>query len=168
MRYSLVVILLFLIGSVQAELPVPQLLASVNSVELASKDGNQIIFSGNEVIDIYGLYDGIDLFFVNESITPGTFNAIRFYVSNVELCEPEPIGSSTVVCINVQVGGNRIDLVPVESFTIASGDVVSAKVDSNAKEPIKVKEGRRKTTLRKVVKVEIESQPSFDTAFSSN
>ena len=159
MRHALGVILLFVVGSANAQIAEPQLLASVNSVELAGHGSNQIIFSGSEIIDLYDLYDGVELFYVNESVIPGTFNSIRLYVDSVVFCEPQLIESSTIICSNVQVGGNRVDLVPSEPFTIASADVVSVVVNSTAKEPIKLNESRKKTTLRKIIKVEISSDP---------
>ena len=43
---------------------------NITSVELLSDDGNQVIFEGDETVDLLALRDTVQLFAVNENVTP--------------------------------------------------------------------------------------------------
>ena len=149
-----------------ADTPGAQLLVTVTSVELKGDDGDQTIFSGTEIIDLYELKDTLELFFVNESVTPGTYNKIRLHVAGVSRCEPLPVQIDSAIeeadCDDVKLPSGKIDFNPRESFAIAAGDVVLVTLDMHANKSLKLTENPRKIILRPVVFVKIESTPAFE------
>jgi len=160
-----------------AAAPDAQLLITVTSVELKGNDGDQSIFSALDadppepvIIDLYELKDSLELFFVNESVVPGTFNKIRLYISNVVRCEPALPASESASesafeeadCDDVKLPSNKIDFNPRESFTLAAGDVVLVTLDVHANKSLKLTENPRKLILRPVVFVDIDSEPAFE------
>ncbi len=159
-----------------AAAPGAQLLITVTSVELKGNDGDQSIFSALDadppepvIIDLYELKDSLELFFVNESVVPGTFNKIRLYISNVVRCESALPASESASesafeeadCDDVKLPSNKIDFNPRESFTLAAGDVVIVTLDIHANKSLKLSENPRKLILRPVVFVDIDSEPAF-------
>jgi len=149
-----------------ADAPGAQLLVTVTSVELKGASGDQTIFSGTEIIDLYDLKDSLELFFVNESVTPGTYDKIRLHVDSVSRCEPVPQESESALeevdCDDVKLPSGKIDFNPRESFTIAAGDVVIVTLDIDANKSLKLTENPRKIILRPVVFVDIDSEPAFE------
>jgi len=160
-----------------AAAPGAQLLITVTSVELKGNDGDQSIFSELDseppepvIIDLYELKDSLELFFVNESVTPGTFNKIRLHISNVVRCEPALPASESASesafeeadCDDVKLPSNKIDFNPRESFTLAAGDVVIVTLDVHANKSLKLTENPRKLILRPVVFIDIDSEPAFE------
>ena len=134
-----------------------RLLAVITSVTLMGDNGKQAIFTGSEEIDLFDLKDTLELFFVNETVTPGTFDKIRLEAENIRLFnEDYPEGEP------VKLPSGHIDFNPRESFTIVAGDVVYITLDMYANKSLKLTENPQKIILRPVVFVDIDAAPAFD------
>lgn len=136
---------------------------NINSVELLSSDGHQTIFEGDETLDLLALRDTVQLFAVNENVTPTTVEKIRIKASNMVLVVDHDDGSTTETDVELVANG-KIDLNPRGDFPIAAGDVVFVSLDWDMNESLKLTEtgqGNRKLVMRPVIFIEIGTEPGF-------
>ncbi len=134
---------------------------TITSVKLLGDGNSQVIFSGEETVDLLALRDTLTLFAVNENVVPGDFNKIRLIASNMVLVVDHDDGSTTDTPVDLVANG-KIDLNPRGTFSIAAGDVVLISLDWDMRESLKLTQtGSGKTKMRPVIFVEIGTAPAF-------
>jgi len=134
---------------------------TITSVELLGDDGKQLIFSGEETVDLLALQDTLNLFAVNENVDPGDFQKIRMIASEMTLVVDNEDGTTTDTPVDLVANG-KIDLNPQGTFSIAAGDIVFVSLDWDMKESLKLTEtGNGKIKMRPVVFVDIGTTPGF-------
>lgn len=136
---------------------------TISSVELLGDGERQLIFSGDERIDLLALRDNVELFAVSEDVVPGDYSKIRMQASDMVLVVDHEDGSTTETPVKL-VGNGKIDLNPRGEFSLAAGDVVFASLDWDMHESLKLTEtgnGNGKIIMRPVIFVDIGTVPAF-------
>lgn len=136
---------------------------TITSVELLGEEGNELIFSGEERVDLLALRDTLKLFAVNENVEPGDFNKIRMFAKDMVLVVDQEDGESIETPVDLVANG-KIDLNPRGTFSLAAGDVVFVSLDWNMRESLKLTEtgnGNGKIIMRPVIFVDIGTEPAF-------
>ncbi len=134
---------------------------NITSVELLSDDGNQTIFEGDETVDLLALRVTVQLFAVNENVTPTNVQKIRIKASGMILVVDHDDGLTTETNVELVANG-KIDLNPLGTFPITAGEVVFVSLDWDVNESLKLTEtGQGKIIMRPVIFVEIGTEPAF-------
>ncbi len=137
---------------------------TISSVELIGNSEHELIFSGEQRIDLLALRDNVEFFAVSEDVEPGDYSKIRLQASDMELVVDNDDGttaSSTPVDL---VANGKIDLNPRGEFSLAAGDVVFVSLDWDMRESLKLTEtdrGNSKIKMRPVIFVDIGTHPAF-------
>jgi hypothetical protein len=135
--------------------------AMITRVELLGDGGNQVIFSGEETVDLLALSDTVQLFAVNEEVEPGDYEKIRITASSLVLVVENDDGSTVETTVDLVANG-KIDLNPRGPFTIAPGGIVFVSLDWDVNESLKLTEtGSGRIIMRPVVFVDIGFEPVF-------
>lgn len=133
---------------------------TITSVELLG-NGGQLIFSGEQEVDLLSLKDTVKLFAVNEDVTPGDYTKIRLQATGLTLVAYNADGTTTTTYAELVANG-KIDLNPRGPFSISAGDVVFISFDWDVNESLKLTEtGNGKVNMRPVVFVDVGSRPAF-------
>jgi len=134
---------------------------NITSVELLSDDGNQIIFEGDETVDLLALRDTVQLFAVNENVNPTNVEKIRIKATGMVLVVDNNDGSTTETTVELVANG-KIDLNPRGTISIAAGEVVFVSLDWDVNESLKLTEtGQGRVIMRPVIFVDIGTEPAF-------
>jgi hypothetical protein len=134
---------------------------NITSVELLSDDGNQVIFEGDETVDLLALRDTVQLFAVNENVTPTNVEKIRIKAGGMVLVVDNSDGSTTETDVELVANG-KIDLNPRGTIPIAAGEVVFISLDWDVNESLKLTEtGQGRVIMRPVIFVDIGTEPAF-------
>ena len=135
---------------------------TITSVELlGGDDGHQLIFSGEERVDLLALRDSVELFAVSEDVDPGEISKIRLQAQDMQLVVDNDDGSTTVTDVDLVANG-KIDLNPRQTITLAAGDVVFVSLDWDMHESLKLTEtGNGRVIMRPVIFVDIDTEPGF-------
>lgn len=135
---------------------------TITSVELlGNDDGHQLIFSGEERIDLLALRDSVRLFAVSENVDPGDYSKIRLEARDMELVVDNDDGSTTITPIDLVANG-KIDLNPRGAFSLAAGDVVFVSLDWDMNQSMKLTEtGNGRIIMRPVIFVDVGTEPAF-------
>ncbi len=134
---------------------------NITSVELLSDDGNQVIFEGNETVDLLALRDTVQLIAVNENVTPTNVEKIRIKATGMVLVVDNDDGSTTDTNVELVANG-KIDLNPRGTIPIAAGEVVFVSLDWDVNESLKLTEtGQGRVIMRPVIFVDIGTEPAF-------
>lgn len=131
-----------------------QLLVEVSRVELLGSDSRETIFEGSETIDLFDLKDSLELMFIDDQVSPGTYDKIRFHVdgSPVLINDDYPNGT------DVKLPSGKIDFNPRGSFTLNDGDIVTITLDMDANKSLKLTANKKQIILRPVVFVDIDTE----------
>ena len=108
-------------------------------MELLGENGHQLIFSGEETVDLLALRDSVKLIAVSEDVDPDDFSKIRLRAQDMQLVVDNEDGSSTMTEVDLVANG-KIDLNPRETISIQAGDVVFASLDWDMHESLKLTE----------------------------
>lgn len=136
---------------------------TIRSIELLGAGGNELIFSGEERVDLLALRDTLELFAVNENVTPGDYEKIRMIASDMTLSIDNEDGSTTETEISLVANG-KIDLNPRGTFLIAAGEVVLVSLDWDMQASLKLTEtgnGNGKIIMRPVIFINIGTTAAF-------
>jgi len=135
--------------------------ATITRVELLGDGGNQVIFSGEETVDLLALSDTVQLFAVDEDVEPGDYEKIRITASSLVLVVENDDGSTLETTVDLVANG-KIDLNPRGPFAIAAGGIVFVSLDWDVNESLKLTEtGSGRIIMRPVVFVDIGFEPVF-------
>jgi hypothetical protein len=135
--------------------------ATITSIELLGGGGGELIFSGEQTVDLLALRDTVQLFAVNEDVEPGDYEKIRLTASSLMLVVDGEDGPLSETQVDLVANG-KIDLNPRGTFSIDSGGVVFISLDWDVNESLKLTEtGSSKTIMRPVVFVDIGFEPVF-------
>ncbi len=137
---------------------------TITSVELLGDGDSQLIFSGEEEVDLLALRDNVELFAVSEDVVPGDYSKIRMHARDMRLVVDDDDGNPIQVTDVKLVGNGKIDLNPRGEFSLAAGDVVFASLDWDMRESLKLTEtgnGNGKIIMRPVIFVDIGTAPAF-------
>ena len=136
-------------------------LATITSIELIGDNGHVQIFSGSETVDFLQLADFVEIFAVDESVTPDTYEKIRLHLSDMTLVNVVDGGNDIETPVDLVANG-KVDLNPRESFTILPSQVVFVSIDFDMEKSVKLIEtGNGKTKMRPVIFVNIGTKPAF-------
>ena len=134
---------------------------TITSVELLGENGHQLIFSGEETVDLLALRDSVKLIAVSEDVDPDDFSKIRLRAQDMQLVVDNGDGSSTMTEVDLVANG-KIDLNPRETISMQAGDVVFASLDWDMNESLKLTEtGNGRIIMRPVIFVDIDTEPAF-------
>ena len=134
---------------------------NITSVELLSDGGNQVIFEGDETVDLLALRDTVQLFAVNENVNPTNVEKIRIKATGMVLVVDNSDGSTTETDVELVANG-KIDLNPRGTIPIAAGEVVFVSLDWDVNESLKLTEtGQGRIIMRPVIFVDIGTEPAF-------
>lgn len=135
---------------------------TITCVELiGGDDGHQLIFSGEETVDLLALRDSVRLLAVSEDVQPGDISKIRLCAQDMQLVEEDAEGVENTIDVDLVANG-KIDLNPRETITLAAGDVVFASLDWDMNESLKLTEtGNDRIIMRPVIFVKIGTEPAF-------
>jgi hypothetical protein len=135
---------------------------TITCVELiGGDDGHQLIFSGEETVDLLALRDSIRLFAVSEDVQPGDISKIRLCAQDMQLVEEDSDGAENIIDVSLVANG-KIDLNPRETITLGAGDVVFVSLDWDMNESLKLTEtGNGRIIMRPVIFVKIGAEPAF-------
>ena len=136
-------------------------LATITSIELIGENGHVQIFSGSETVDFLQLSDFVEVFAVDETVTPDTYEKVRLRLSNMTLVNVVDGGDDIETHVDLVANG-KVDLNPRDSFTILPGQVVFVSIDFDMGKSVKLIEtGSGKTKMRPVIFVNIGTRPAF-------
>lgn len=135
---------------------------TITCVELiGGDDGHQLIFSGEETVDLLALRDSVRLLAVSEDVQPGDISKIRLCAQDMQLVEEDAEGVENTIDVDLVANG-KIDLNPRETITLAAGDVVFASLDWDMNESLKLTEtGNDRIIMRPVIFVKIGTEPAY-------
>lgn len=133
---------------------------TITSVELIGDGGHQLIFSGEETVDLLALRDSVKLFAVSEDVEPDEISKIRLKATDMQLVQDNGGGPATT---NVDLVANgKIDLNLCESMDLAAGDVVFVSLDWDMNESLKfTTTGNGRKIMRPVIFAVIDTEPAF-------
>lgn len=135
--------------------------ATITGVELVGDSGSQTIFSGSQTVDLLSLRKSLQIFAVNENVTPGDFDKIRIHATDLVLVVDNDDGSTTEAVVELIANG-KIDLNPREKVSIDSGDIAFVSFDWDVHESLKLtRTGNGKTIMRPVIFVDVGTEPAF-------
>lgn len=139
-------------------------IATITEVRLIGDDGQVVLFSGSETLDLLKLADFSELFAVSDSVPPGRYSKIRLQLSDLVLNDLDPDTGALVESERPQLVGNgKIDLNPRGSFLLGPGDVVFVELDFDMEKSLKITEtGNGKLIIRPVVFVDIRTERPLD------
>jgi len=133
---------------------------TITSVELIGDGGHQLIFSGEETVDLLALRDSVRLFAVSEDVEPDAISKIRLQATSMQLVEDNGAGPMTTDVDLVANG--KIDLNLRDSMELAAGDVVFVSLDWDMNESLKfTTTGNGRTKMRPVIFAVIDTEPAF-------
>jgi hypothetical protein len=136
---------------------------TISSVELIGNSDHELVFSGNQRVDLLALRDNVEVFAVSEDVEPGDYSKIRMQASGMELVVDHDDGSTTSTPVDLVANG-KIDLNPRGEFSLAAGDVVFLSLDWDMSESLKLTEtgkGNGKMKMRPVIFVDVGTHPAF-------
>jgi hypothetical protein len=136
---------------------------TISTVELIGNSEHELIFSGEQRVDLLALRDNVELFAVSENVEPGDYSKIRIQASNMELVVDYDNGTTTSTPVDLVANG-KIDLNPRGGFSLAAGDVVFVSFDWDMRESLKLTEtgkGNGKIKMRPVIFVDVGTHPAF-------
>ena len=133
---------------------------TITSVELIGDGGHQLIFSGEETVDLLALRDSVRLFAVSEDVEPDTISKIRLQATSMQLVEDN--GGEPVTTDVDLVANGKIDLNLRDSMELAAGDVVFVSLDWDMNESLKfTTTGGGRKIMRPVIFAVIDTEPAF-------
>ena len=136
-------------------------LATITSIELIGDNGHVQVFSGSETVDFLALADFVEIFAVDESVTPDTYEKIRLRLADLTLVNVVDDGDDIETHVDLVANG-KVDLNPQGSFTILPGQVVFVSIDFDMEKSVKLIEtGSGKTKMRPVIFANIGTKPAF-------
>jgi hypothetical protein len=136
-------------------------LATITSIELIGDNGHVQVFSGSETVDFLALADFVEIFAVDESVTPDTYEKIRLRLADLTLVNVVDGGDDIETHVDLVANG-KVDLNPQGSFTILPGQVVFVSIDFDMEKSVKLIEtGSGKTKMRPVIFANIGTKPAF-------
>lgn len=74
---------------------------TITSVELIGEGGNELLFSGEQKIDLLALRDTLELFAVNADVKPGDYEKIRMIASDMTLTVDNADGTTTETAVKL-------------------------------------------------------------------
>lgn len=139
-------------------------IATITEVRLIGDDGQVVLFSGSETLDLLKLADFSELFAVSDQVPPGRYSKIRLQLSDLVLNDLDPETGAVIESEQPQLVGNgKIDLNPRGAFTLRPGDVVFVELDFDMEKSLKITEtGNGKLIIRPVVFVDIRTERPLD------
>lgn len=133
-----------------------QIFVTITSIALLGGDGPQVLFEGEETIDLLQLESFSDLFAVADDIEPGSYDKIRLRVTDLELVRLDEDGNVAESFRPDLPANGKIDLNPRGSFDIAPGENLLMQIDLDARRSIHVVgTGNGRFRFRPVVFVEV-------------
>jgi len=133
---------------------------TITSVELIGDGGHQLIFSGEETVDLLALRDSVRLFAVSEDVEPDAISKIRLKATGMQLVQDN--GAGPVTTDVDLVANGKIDLNLRESIDLAAGDVVFVSLDWDMNESLKfTTTGTGRKIMRPVIFAVIDTEPAF-------
>jgi len=136
-----------------------QALATITQVLLLGEDGPQVIFAGEQTVDLLRLRDSYELFAVSDEVEPGRFEKIRLILKQLVLVRED--GDGSIERTNVELPGNgKVDINPRGTFDIAPGEIVAITLDVDMEKSLKfMTTGNGRTKIRPVIFGIIETRP---------
>jgi hypothetical protein len=131
---------------------------TITSVQLLGKDkdNKEVVFSGEQKIDLLMLENFTDFFAISDDIPAGTYSKIRLYVSEVELIKLDQNGNILEAHQPKLPGKGKIDLNPRGEFTVNSGELLTVELDFDAKKSIHIHgKGKNRYHFRPVIFVNV-------------
>ena len=139
-----------------------QALATITSIELIGDEGRDVLFEGNETVDLLQLRDFVEVFEIDDQVVPGVYSKIRLRVSRLQLVRLNEDGSVAEERDADLVANGKIDLNPRGDIDIAPGDVLFITLDFDMEKSLKLTEtGNGNLKLRPVIFVDIDTEPGF-------
>ena len=139
-----------------------QALATITSVELIGDDERHVLFEGEETVDLLQLRDFTEVFTVDETVLPGTYEKIRLRVSSLLLVKLDDEGFVEEEREAELVANGKIDLNPRGDIEILPGDVLFITLDFDMDKSFKLIEtGNGRLKVRPVIFVRIGTEPGF-------
>lgn len=151
------------VGVLITDAPVGQwdeAIATITSVTLIGDQGQVVLFSGSQTLDLLKLADFSELFAVSDAVPPGRYSKIRLQLSDLVLNDINPDTGNVIDSEQPQLVGNgKIDLNPRNSFVLQGGDVIFIELDFDMEKSLKITEtGNGKLIVRPVVFVDIRTE----------
>lgn len=151
------------VGVLITDAPVGQwdeAIATITSVTLIGDQGQVVLFSGSQTLDLLKLADFSELFAVSDAVPPGRYSKIRLQLSDLVLNDINPDTGNIIDSEQPQLVGNgKIDLNPRNSFVLQGGDVIFIELDFDMEKSLKITEtGNGKLIVRPVVFVDIRTE----------
>lgn len=139
-------------------------IATITEVRLIGDDGQVVLFSGSETLDLLKLADFSELFAISDDVPPGSYSKIRLQLADLVLNDLDPDTGALIESERPQLVGNgKIDLNPRGDFRLWPGDVVFIELDFDMEKSLKITEtGNGKLIVRPVVFVDIRTERPMD------
>lgn len=129
--------------------------ATVRRVELLG-DNREVLFEGEETVDLLRLRDAYELFAIREDVRAGSYNKIRLILDRLELVQRDANGAELRRETADLPGNGKLDLNPRGSFVIAPGTVVALSIDFDMDKSFKIMEtGNGRLKVRPVIFVDV-------------
>lgn len=118
-----------------------QAVATITSIELLGDDDyRQVIFEGEETVDLLSLADYSELFAVADGVFPGEVEKIRLQLLSLELVDLDDMGSEIERVDARLVGNGKIDINLQDSIAIAGGETIFIELDFDMEKAFKATE----------------------------
>ncbi len=130
-----------------------QAFATITSIEfLGDDDYRQVIFEGEETVDLLSLADYSELFAVADGVFPGEVEKIRLQLLSLELVDLDDMGSEIERVFARLVGNGKIDINLQDSIAIAGGETIIIELDFDMEKAFKATEtGNGQVIVRPII-----------------
>jgi hypothetical protein len=132
-------------------------LATISRITLIGGPGQQVVFSGEETVDLLRLADYSEVFAVREDVPVGSYSKIRLQLDDLVLRDLDPDTGALLAEERPKIVGNgKLDLNPRGPIVLAGGATVVITLDFDVAKSLKITEtGSGMLILRPVIFVDI-------------